>query len=314
MTSTTARPDVHRDLRDALEQAGASASLHIRDVDDPTREVGIEPDRICVTASTYKIAVLLEVACQADEGTLALTDRIRIPADEHRHGNGTSAMRDEIDLSVRDLALLMMQISDNTATDTLQALVTTERITERLAALGLQHTVIRLNCAALIAEMTRDLGGDPDDPGIHSDLQGGDPLGLGHEGIVAALAASPALAGKTGNTSTARDMSELVSLIWRDEAGPAVACAEVRRIMVQQCAPHRLSAAYPDGPLIAGKTGTFWGGIRNEVGVVEFAPDERYAVAVFLRQDGYSLRDSRADAAIGAVARIGIDHLRALRS
>lgn len=102
-----------------------------------------------------------------------------------------------------------------------------------------------------------------------------------------------------------------VSAAWRDEAGPAEACEEVRRIMAQQYAPHRLSTAYRDGPAIAGKTGTFHGGIRNEVGVVDFGDGDRYAVAVFLRQHEYDLRDGAADSVIGEVARLAIDHLRA---
>jgi beta-lactamase class A len=80
--------------------------------------------------------------------------------------------------------------------------------------------------------------------------------------------------------------------------------------MTRQFAPHRLSTAYPDGPMIAGKTGTFWGGIRNEVGVVDFRDGDRFAVAVFVRQHGYDLRDAKADAVIGEVARLAIDHLR----
>ena len=61
---------------------------------------------------------------------------------------------------------------------------------------------------------------------------------------------------------------------------------------------------------ISGKTGTFHGGIKNEVGVVDFGEGDAYAVAVFVRQHDVDLRDSAADAVIGTVARIAIDDLR----
>ena len=304
--STSTLRSVDEDIRSALSRAACDASIHVRHLDDG-REFGLDPDRTSVTASTYKVAVALEVACQAAEGVLSLTDRVHIPADSEREGNGISGTRDEVDISVRDLMLLMMQVSDNTATDVLQAMVGTDRINHRLAALGLTNTIVRLDCAGIIAEIMDDLGGEPE--GL-TDLQGGDPLRLGREKIVAALAASPALAGETGNVSTARDMTELLRMIWTDAAGPAEACAEVRHVMTRQFAPHRLSTAYPDGPMIAGKTGTFWGGIRNEVGVVDFRDGDRFAVAVFVRQHGYDLRDAKADAVIGEVARLAIDHLR----
>ena len=295
-------------VREALDRVGADVSLHVRAVDDD-RDYAFDADRTSVAASTYKVAVLLEVASQASAGELALRQRVRVPADDDRHGNGISGTRDAVEMSVRDLALLMMQVSDNTATDTLQALVGTDRINDRLQGLGLTETIVRRDCAGLIADITADLGGDVE--ALHeADLQSGDPLGLGSERIAAAVASSPALAGRTGNTTTARDMTRLLQLIWTDQAGPADACAEVRRIMAQQFAPHRLSTAYRDGPLIAGKTGTLWGGVRNEVGVVDFRDGNRFAVAVYLRQHDYDLRYGAADAVIGEVARLAIDHLR----
>ena len=294
-------------MHSALQRAGCEGSVHVSHIDDESREFGIEPDRTSVTASTYKVAVALEVACQIVDGELSATQRVHIPADEKRLGNGISGTRDEVDISVRDLMLLMMQVSDNTATDTLQAMVGTDRINARLASLGLTETIVRLDCDGIIAEVMADLGGHADEL---DDLQGGDPLGLGPDQIKAALAASPALAGETGNVSTARDMTRLLRMIWTDTAGPAAACDHVRTVMSHQFAPHRLSTSYKDGPLISGKTGTFWGGIRNEVGVVDFRDGERFAVAVFLRQEGYDLRDAGADAVIGEVARLAIDHLR----
>ncbi|WP_165974810.1 serine hydrolase [Nonomuraea deserti] len=299
MTITAGALATIEQAREALAAAGATGTFHARHVGGGA-ELALDADAVQVAASTYKVAVLLEVACQAVAGELSLTRRVRVPGDVRSPGpSGISSMLDEVELSVRDLALLMMQVSDNTATDVLQEIVGTARIAARLDALGIRDTTVRLDCAGLIAEIIDDLDGDP--------------LNEDRDALGAAVAASPALAGTTGNTTTARDMTTLLSLIWRDEAGPPEACEEVRRVMLQQYAPHRLSTAYRDGPKIAGKTGTFYGGVRNEVGVVDFGDGEEYAVAIFLRQHEFDLRDGRADAAIGAVARLLVDHLRSTR-
>jgi beta-lactamase class A len=218
-------------------------------------------------------------------------------------------MLDEVEMSVRDLAFLMMSVSDNTATDVLQALVGTDRINERLRALGINSTYIRDDCASLLAEVIADLGGDPTLPVPESSTPA-NPFELDDAALREAITTSPALTGKTGNTSTPRDITTLLSLIWSDRAGSPEACAEVRRIMGLQFAPHRLSTAYGDGPSISGKTGTLVGGITNEAGVIDFGNGEAYAVAVFLRKHDFSLRNAAGDRAVGDLARLVIDSLR----
>lgn len=56
---------------------------------------------------------------QIADGTLTATDRVRIGADERRTrgGTGIAVFKDDIDVSLRDLALSMMSVSDNRATD-----------------------------------------------------------------------------------------------------------------------------------------------------------------------------------------------------
>ncbi|NED96283.1 serine hydrolase [Phytoactinopolyspora alkaliphila] len=284
-------------IREVAERAGCSLALHVRSLDGDDAEVDIGADTPSLAASTYKVAVLLELACQAAEGRLDLTGRLRVTPAQHSAGiSGISTMLDEIEISIRDLALLMIQVSDNTATDVLQRLVGTENIAHRLRNLGIKHTEIRTDCAGLIGRAVDDLGGDP-----HL---------LSPEELASVVPRSIESGFRTGNTTTPRDMTRLLQAIWLNQAGPAEACAEVRRIMSLQFAPHRISTSYRDGPAIAGKTGTFYGGIRNEVGVLEFGPEDRYAVAVYLRQRHYDLRDGTADAAIGTVTRMAVDHLR----
>ncbi|MFH8492295.1 serine hydrolase [Streptomyces longisporoflavus] len=90
--------------------------------------------------------------------------------------------------------------------------------------------------------------------------------------------------------------------MWRDEADPAEACAEVRDLRGHQLSVHRLIAGFDDEVEIAAKNGSLWG-VLNEASVVEYPDGGRYAVAVFLRTPQLAGRNSAVDAAMARAAR-----------
>ncbi len=96
-------------------------------------------------ASSIKIAVLLEAFKQAEEGRLKLDEFI--PLDETRKVEGSGVLfhlgRPSLSLSVHDLAVLMVVLSDNTATNLLIDKVGLEAVNKRLDALGLSKTRLR---------------------------------------------------------------------------------------------------------------------------------------------------------------------------
>ena len=84
----------------------------------------------------------------------------------------------------------------------------------------------------------------------------------------------------------------------------------MRRVLGLQVWPHRLSSGFPSDAIhVSGKTGT-WPGIRNEVGVVEYAGGGRYAVAVFTTTERQAATAPEIDHAIGTAGRIAVDALR----
>jgi beta-lactamase class A len=111
------------------------------------------------------------------------------------------------------------------------------------------------------------------------------------------------------NAGIARDMTRLLSLIWRDAAGPAPACAQVHQLMRWQACWHRLAAAFDHDVAVAAKSGTVFD-VRNEVGVAQYPDGHRHAIAVFTT-GGWGLRRADVDQAIGRTARLAVDRLRA---
>jgi beta-lactamase class A len=286
-------------LAAVFDAAGARGYVHARAVNGAS-EVGLDADAPVVTASVFKVPVLLELARQAAAGELDLTERVVVPAGRRTVGpTGLSVMLDDVEVSVRDLAFMMMSVSDNTATDVLMERVGAARMAATLESLGLHETVVPDDCAGLLAGLAADLGIDldSDTPVAFADI---DP---------ALFAKARALDPLQTNRTTSRDMTRLLSLIWTDQAGPPAACAEVRRIMALQVWPHRLSSGFPDGVSVAGKTGTL-PGIRNEAGVVTYPDGEQYAVAVFTVARSLAAQQPAIDAAIGTAARLAVDALR----
>ncbi|WP_049572324.1 serine hydrolase [Nonomuraea sp. SBT364] len=272
--------------------AGARGFVHARDIDGDA-EFGVDPDEPVVLASVFKIAVALEYARQAAAGELSRTERLTVTAADKDGGIGTSGCADDVSLTLRDLAHFMLTMSDNAATDVLLRRVGLDRVHATLAGLGLRRTRLIGGCAELFAQVVTELGT------VELD-------GLPRELIEPLAVRDP----ERTTSSTPRETTELLAAIWRDEAGPPEACAEVRTIMGNQIWPHRLAAGFGDEVIVSGKTGTLWG-VRNEAGVVEYPDGGRYAVAVFLRTAKLGGRDPDADAAIGRAARLAVDRLRA---
>lgn len=104
-------------------------------------------------ASSIKIAILLEVFKQALEGKLDLGELLAV--DEGRKVGGSGVLnllgRPSLSLSVRDTAVLMVVLSDNTATNLLIDKVGMEAVNTRMARLGLRGTKLRRKMMDLAA-------------------------------------------------------------------------------------------------------------------------------------------------------------------
>ncbi|MFC6021040.1 serine hydrolase [Plantactinospora solaniradicis] len=279
---------------------GVQARVHVRDVDDDSAEVALDADEPVVLASTFKVLLALEYARQAVAGQLDPTERVRVDAADRLGGVGTAGCQDEVDISWRDLAMFAMSLSDNTAADLLLRRVGLDSVQILAAQLGLAATRISGGPRQQVESMFADLGAADE-----AEFAAVFPT-LGTEQLARLTVLDPL---RTIAAATPRDMTRLLSLIWRDEAGPAAACAQVRQLMSWQVSWYRLAAGFGDEVTVAAKSGTVLG-VRNEIGVASYPDGRRYALAVFAR-DAWGARRPDVDAAIGRAARHAVDRLRA---
>ena len=149
-----------------LDALGLDACVHAVDLASGA-EVGRSPDRAVVAASVFKVPVLLELCRQASVGDVSLTDRLRLPAGGRTLGGvGLSVMLDDAELSVRDVAYLMMAVSDNHATDVLIDLVGRDAVNAGLERLGLTVTRLTTDCRGLFESIAADIGEEVDDDAL----------------------------------------------------------------------------------------------------------------------------------------------------
>ncbi|ROO84034.1 beta-lactamase class A [Actinocorallia herbida] len=282
-----------------FRDAGVHGRLHALDLDSGA-EVAAGADEAVVLASVFKVPLLVAFFRRAAAGELDARAQVVLPPEARIAGaTGTSVLLDEVRMSLRDLACLMITVSDNTAADAVMDHVGLDHVNRAMAELGLDRTRIVGNARDLHASMLADAGAD-DAAALWARL--------GEPGVLARLSAlDPALATR----GTPREMTRLLAAVWRDEAAPPDACALMRRMLGLQVWPHRLASGFPyDDVVVSGKTGTL-PTVRNEIGVVEYPDGGRYAVAVFTRSRSTASAQPRADAVIGTAARLAVQALRA---
>lgn len=292
-------------IEEIFASGGVSGSLHARPVDRKDLEVAVNADEPVVLASVFKITVALAFARGVVSGRIDPRRRAIVGERYRLGGIGTGGCQDDVDMSLRDLAALMMTQSDNAATDVVLRHVGLDAVHEVLRNLDLEHTVIDGGCEDLFRTMLDDL--DLAWTGGVDQLQ----AAIDAHGVGGLRAMDPR---RSCHRSTPRDMTTQLSKIWTDTGSHPQACKIVRDIMAEQVWTHRLMSGFSDGITVAGKTGTLSGVVRNEVGVIGYPDGRHYAVAVFLRDLTRSDRRPDADRAIGVAAHLAVESLRCVES
>ena len=95
------------------------------------------------TASTIKIAVMIEAFARVAEGRAKWTDELVLTKAARYGGSGIlPELSDGLRLSLQDAMRLMMVLSDNTATNMVLDYLTTDAVNERMNSLGFKATRI----------------------------------------------------------------------------------------------------------------------------------------------------------------------------
>ncbi|HWV23314.1 MAG TPA: serine hydrolase [Thermomicrobiales bacterium] len=281
MTETAVTPLDQARFTEAMDELfkplGGTVGVMVRMLGDDDRSLTYNHTDVYPTASTLKTPLLYELYRQADAGKVDLTERVTLWHKDRTPGSGILQDLDEgLQPTIRDLAELMIIVSDNWATDMVYERIGKDNIAQMLRELGLNQTHIPLNIRELFCALA-DV--DPTDPKVDyqflkdylSDYRpAADNIGYACD--------------ERNDTSSPADMIRLMVLIDQGHGLTDESREGVLKILKDQNFSTIIPARLPsdEGIETAHKTGSLRG-IKNDVGLV-YSPKVNYAVA-FMSKD-----------------------------
>ncbi|QSO49326.1 serine hydrolase [Alicyclobacillus mengziensis] len=246
--------------RHAMRQPFVMA-LGVRNI-ETGEEVSVNGSELFPMASTFKVPVLYTLMHLVDRREVSLEERIRVPEGPALGSGALPHFHRGVELTVRDLAYLMIIISDNLATDLLvDRIGGLEKVNMLMAKLGLHNIHVRMDCYHLLCE---GLGLDPDNRELLTEIIANpekmESLSFSESSLIFRQVPE-------NNVASPTDMCRLLSEIVRPTQLSPEASKEIVKIMGHQHLRQRIPALLPDKLHVINKTGTVRG-TRCDVGVL----------------------------------------------
>ncbi len=239
-------------------------------------ELTWNPDEMFQTASTMKVPLLYEFFRQVDAGEIDPTERVTLRHTDRVPGSGIYQHQDDgLQPTLRDIAELMITVSDNWATDIIFERLGKERVTAMLQETGMTRTFLPMTIREWFCAYTEL---DRDDSTVTWEylkeaLKNAEPSDSNRCMV----------ANDNNDVSTAADMVRLMETI---DAGIGLS-AESREDAISILKHQNFTSIIPyrlptdSGIEPAHKTGSVRG-VKNDVGIV-YSPDLTYAIAFMSR-------------------------------
>ena len=140
--SASAQKSLDNDVKALAGSFKGKVSLFAKNL-DTGETYAFNPDERVRTASTIKIAVMIEAFARVAEGKIKWTDKVVLTKDKKVSGSGIlTELSDGLRLTLRDAVNLMMILSDNTATNLVLDVLTTDAVNARMESLGFKNIKI----------------------------------------------------------------------------------------------------------------------------------------------------------------------------
>ena len=131
-----------RRVRAEVATFNGTVTLYAKNLDTGA-EYSLDGDAPVRTASTIKVAVMVEAFARVAEGRAKWADELVLDKSVRYAGSGVlQDLTDGLRLTLRDAVTLMMTVSDNTATNMVLGYLTTDAVNKRMESLGLTQTRI----------------------------------------------------------------------------------------------------------------------------------------------------------------------------
>src|SRR4026208_2426812 len=140
--STAAQSNLDDQIKPLVASFKGKVSLFAKNL-DTGETYALNADERVRTASTIKIAVMIEAFGRVAEGKAKWTDEVVLTKEKKVSGSGIlTELSDGLHLTLRDAVNLMMILSDNTATNLVLDVLTTDAVNARMESLGFKNIKI----------------------------------------------------------------------------------------------------------------------------------------------------------------------------
>lgn len=140
--SASAQKSLDNDVKSLVGSFKGKVSLFAKNL-DTGETYALNADERVRTASTIKIAVMIEAYARVAEGKIKWTDEVVLTKEKKVSGSGIlTELSDGLRLTLRDAVNLMMILSDNTATNLVLDVLTTDAVNARMESLGFKNIKI----------------------------------------------------------------------------------------------------------------------------------------------------------------------------
>jgi beta-lactamase class A len=237
------------------------------------QSIHINADEIFPMASTYKLPILIQLFRDKDAKLLSLNEKITLTKEQMVTGSGL--LKNFIPgatLHLRDLAILMMAISDNTATDLILERVKIKRVDKMIQDLKLRPMRVDLTVRQSLAELDSDPEYDP-----LADLS---------------------------DTTSPRAMGLLLEKLVKCELTSKASCEDIKHILSRQMNSARIPRILSDRNDVQffHKTGTTnW--VTNDVGIIKITDRPEIVLCIYTLKNSKSVPTHSAEEVIGALSR-----------
>lgn len=243
------------------------------------KEIMINSEKSYHLASVVKVPIMVEAFRHIEvEKSLKLEEKLELKDSMKLSGTGIlKYLTSGSSFTVEDIMLLMIIISDNTATDTLlERLGGPQKVDTTMKRLGFNN----LHTKMTIRQAHWDRG-IREEPLI--DPKEGELYRRKMELIFdsACYTASP-----KGNSSTPHAMTGLLCKIFNGEVWSKRACDKMMELMYKQQRNTRIPKKLPRGTFVAHKTGTITG-VANDAGIMEIDEKNHCAITIFTKDNEF---------------------------
>ncbi|EEF61037.1 beta-lactamase [Pedosphaera parvula Ellin514] len=151
------RTKTETQLQEIISHTRGAMGISVLDLTSNDR-FDINAEMVFPQASAIKIPVLMEVYKQAHAGKFSLTDTRRIEKQDKTSGSGILFELGDgtVQMTIHDLCILMILISDNTATNLLIDLVGITNVNQTLNSLGFEQTRLQRRMMDAAASLRGD--------------------------------------------------------------------------------------------------------------------------------------------------------------